>query len=159
MKHITLEPDQMLFQENDSSDLMYYVREGEIRLFTIVNGEQKDLARIAAGDVFGELGLILGERRTAWAAATQPSRLVGMDRRELFMRIQKDPKFAARMVKRLAVKLHGANQVVKEEVSLRRSVEIAYGKDDPRSAAQRQAGSAEDLGDTDLGETFSEDAE
>lgn len=128
MKQITLDTDELLFQENAPADLMYYVQKGEIQLFTVINGERKVLATIAAGDVFGELGLILGEQRSAAAAATKPSQLVGMDRRELFARVQKDPQFAAKMVKRLAVKLHGANQVVKEQISLRRSIEITYGK-------------------------------
>ena len=128
MKQITLDTDELLFQENAPADLMYYVQKGEIQLFTVINGERKVLATIAAGDVFGELGLILGEQRSAAAAATKPSQLVGMDRRELFARVHKDPQFAAKMVKRLAVKLHGANQVVKEQISLRRSIEITYGK-------------------------------
>lgn len=128
MKQISLDTDELLFQENAPADLMYYVQKGEIQLFTVINGERKVLATIGEGDVFGELGLILGEQRTAAASATRPSKLVGMDRRELFARVQKDPQFAAKMVKRLAVKLHGANQVVKEQISLRRSIEITYGK-------------------------------
>lgn len=128
MAQITLAEGDILFRENESADYMYHVADGEIEVFTTVNGERNVLATFPKGDVFGELGLILGERRTATAVATQPTRLTAISQKELFVRIQRDPLFAARLVKRLAVKLHGANQVIKEQISERRSLEITYGQ-------------------------------
>lgn len=128
MKEITLSSGELLFRENEPSDLMYIIQEGEIQIFTTLNGARLNLGTLPAGDMFAELGLILGTPRTASAEATVPTTLIGLTQAEFFQKVKTDATFAARLIKRLAVKLAGANELIKEEISVRTSLEIAYGR-------------------------------
>lgn len=128
MKEITLSSGELLFRENEPSDLMYIIQEGEIQVFTTLNGARQNLGTFPAGDMFAELGLILGTPRTASAEATVPTTLIGLTQAEFFQKVKTDATFAARLIKRLAVKLAGANDLIKEEISVRTSLEIAYGR-------------------------------
>lgn len=128
MKEITLNSGELLFRENEPSDLMYIIQEGEIQVYTTLNGARLNLSTLPAGDMFAELGLILGTSRTASAEATVPTTLLGLTQAEFFQKVKTDATFAARLIKRLAVKLAGANELIKEEISVRTSLEIAYGR-------------------------------
>lgn len=128
MKEITLSSGELLFRENEPSDLMYIIQEGEIQVFTTLNGSRLNLGTLPAGDMFAELGLILGTPRSASAEATVPTTLIGLTQAEFFQKVKTDATFAARLIKRLAVKLAGANELIKEEISVRTSLEIAYGR-------------------------------
>ncbi len=133
MKQIELKKGEELLQENSSSDYMYFVIEGEIEIYIMLNGEHNVLARIPKGDEFGELGLLLQTKRTANAVAAADSKLVALNHDELIQKIQDDPQFALRLVKKLAKKISDANYTIKEQISVRRSLEITYGhlmKDD-----------------------------
>jgi CRP-like cAMP-binding protein len=128
MKEIKLSPGELLFQENEPSDMMYIIQTGEIEVFTTLNGERQSLGTFPTGDMFAELGLILGNPRSASAVATAPTTLLGLTQGEFFQKVKTDATFAARLIKRLAVKLASANALIKEEVSVRTSLEITYGR-------------------------------
>ena len=127
MTRVQLKSGELLFSENADSDYMYYVESGKIEIFVVVNSETQILDTIEERNVFGELGLLLGQKRTANARASGPTKLVGINKAELFKRVQKDPKFATRMVRELASKLKEANQIIKNEIGMRRSLEISAG--------------------------------
>jgi len=127
MKKVNLEKGETLFHENQESDVMYYVVSGEIEIFTIVNGEMLELDLVKEGDIFGEMGLLLNESRSATALAREYTVLAAISRAELFTRVQSDSAFALKMVQRLAHKLRTANRAIKEQLGEKRSLEIIYG--------------------------------
>jgi len=61
----TLEPNEILVEENAIGADLYIVRSG-IFLVTVADGEKSiEVARLAAGDIIGETQLVSGGRRTA----------------------------------------------------------------------------------------------
>ncbi|THB65301.1 MAG: cyclic nucleotide-binding domain-containing protein [Spirochaetaceae bacterium] len=127
MKQLSLKAGEELLQENSTSDYMYFVIEGEIEIYVTLNGERNVLAHCPKGDEFGELGLLLQTKRTANAVAVKDTKLVAIDHDELMQKVQTDPQFAVRLVKKLAKKISDANYTIKEQISVRRSLEITYG--------------------------------
>jgi putative ABC transport system ATP-binding protein len=76
---VQLTSGQILFNQGDSSDLVYVVEEGEVELVRLrADGTEELLARHGPGRYFGELGPMFGLRRSATARATTSSRLLGL---------------------------------------------------------------------------------
>ena len=58
---------EILFRDGDAAETMYVLRSGRVRVFKEVNGREKTLAFIEAGDFFGEMALLNNKPRTASA--------------------------------------------------------------------------------------------
>ena len=65
-----------LFCQGDHGDAMYFVLEGEVRAFTIVDGKEVSLFTMGAGESFGELALLIQGPRSADVAANEDSVLL-----------------------------------------------------------------------------------
>lgn len=78
------------FAENQTSDKMYLLVEGEVSL---VRGK-KTLDVVKAGEIFGEMAAISSQPRSATAAAKSPCRALSLDTRQFQGAIQKTPEFA-----------------------------------------------------------------
>jgi len=59
-QEIAFDPSEIIFQEGDNSDYLYVILEGDI---LIEMGSKQD-AWIGAGDIIGEIGFLLGSKRT-----------------------------------------------------------------------------------------------
>ncbi|MGH3081663.1 MAG: ATP-binding cassette domain-containing protein, partial [Gaiellaceae bacterium] len=76
---VQLAADEFLFRQGDVGDLIYTVEEGEIEIVRErADGAEEVLARISAGNYFGELAPIFGTRRSAGARAASAARVVGL---------------------------------------------------------------------------------
>ena len=70
MKEITFNKDQVIFRQGEFGRAMYDVLSGEIGIYTDYQGtDEKQIAAIKAGEVFGEMGLIEVYPRSATAVA------------------------------------------------------------------------------------------
>src|SRR5687767_12457906 len=78
------------FTENQTSDRMYLLVEGEVGL---VRGK-KVLDTVKAGEIFGEMAAISQLPRTATAAAKTNCRALSLDARQFQSAIQRTPEFA-----------------------------------------------------------------
>jgi putative ABC transport system ATP-binding protein len=75
---VVLAAGQILFKQEDPSDLVYVVDSGTIELVRpLVDGGEVLLRVVEAGGYFGELGPLLGLPRSATARARTESRLTG----------------------------------------------------------------------------------
>jgi CRP-like cAMP-binding protein len=78
------------FTENQNSDKMYLLVEGEVGL---IRG-RKVLDVVKAGEIFGEMAAISSQPRSATAAAKTACRALSLDARQFQDAIQKTPEFA-----------------------------------------------------------------
>jgi putative ABC transport system ATP-binding protein len=85
---VTLEPGQVLFKENEVSDRIWVVDEGQIEI--VRAGVDGPLARVDPGTYFGELGPLFGIKRTAAARAVVPTTVTGYGVREFRERVGED---------------------------------------------------------------------
>jgi CRP-like cAMP-binding protein len=86
-----------IFQENQkskglfaASDRMYLLLDGEVSL---VSGK-KVLASVKAGEIFGEMGSITGQPRSATALAATDCRTLSLDEKQFRKAIKVSPAFA-----------------------------------------------------------------
>jgi signal transduction histidine kinase len=80
-QEIRLEPGQCLFNEGETGDRAYVIRDGEIEVLKISGGREVLLAVRRAGDVIGEMSLLEEAPRMASARARGPVTLVTVERK------------------------------------------------------------------------------
>lgn len=90
--------DEFVFHAGDLGAGAAIILEGKV---AIRSGEAL-LAELGPGDFFGEISLVLDERRTADAAALEESELVFFLKQELENWIARVPKYGARLSSNLA---------------------------------------------------------
>jgi CRP-like cAMP-binding protein len=78
------------FLENETSDTMYLLLEGEVGL---VRGK-KTIDIVKKGEVFGEMAAVSGQPRTASAIARTPCAVLALEGRRFQSALQKTPEFA-----------------------------------------------------------------
>jgi len=71
---------QTIFAEGDRPDGMYVLVEGSVRVLVDHDGQEITVARLGAGEWFGETSLLDGSTRTATVRASEASRLLFLDR-------------------------------------------------------------------------------
>ncbi len=83
VRRVELQKGETLFEQGDLSDLVYFVEEGAIELFRRrIDGTDDVLSTVRPRDYFGEIGPLLGLRRSAGARAVEDSVLTGFGPRE-----------------------------------------------------------------------------
>ncbi len=100
------EAREVVFREGDESDTLFIVRTGRARAVREhPHGRAITLATFGPGDIFGELAVLDGERRSATIEAVDPTEataIVGHDVRRL---LRERPAIAAAMLGALASRL------------------------------------------------------
>ncbi len=72
-----LQRGDVVFAEGDVADRMFVARFGRVAISKRQSeGKESIVALMEAGDLFGEMGLFDGDRRSAWARALEPAELV-----------------------------------------------------------------------------------
>ena len=83
LKPISVEPGTAVIRQGDAGDACYLLRSGEMEVVAETHdGNERSLARLAAGAVFGEIGLLVGARRNATVRATVPSEVLALSRED-----------------------------------------------------------------------------
>lgn len=99
------EPGETIFDQGDLSEQLYIIQSGEIELTRESGMGHRAVARLGPGDFFGELGVVLGERRTTRAVAVNSTRLLALDRDTLESMCLAQPEIAIRMIRVLVSRL------------------------------------------------------
>lgn len=96
---------ETILDEGDSGDKLYVIQSGEIELSRTAQGGQRVVARLGAGDFFGELGVVLGKPCTNRAVAVCNTRVLELDRETLEAMCRSEPEIAIRMIRILVSRL------------------------------------------------------
>jgi len=92
---IKIPPKSLIIREGDSSDSMYLIKTGEVKVFKEKEGEILEIARLGPGDFFGEIGLITGQKRTASIMSETNVELMELKKEDIDFIISKYPEILA----------------------------------------------------------------
>lgn len=73
---ISIASGERIFAQGDSGDEAYILHTGRITLFQHHDGHRKEVGTIGPGDIFGEMAILDGGRRSATAIATEDCVLI-----------------------------------------------------------------------------------
>ena len=102
----TVEPGHVLFNEDDTGDLMYAVVEGQV---TLSRGGVS-VEEVGPGGILGELALIDHVNRSATATTAVESKIVPVDKKAFRFLVQEHPTFALMVMNVMAERLRRANE-------------------------------------------------
>jgi small-conductance mechanosensitive channel/CRP-like cAMP-binding protein len=87
---------EAIARQGDQSPCMYVVTKGEaeVRLKVEGSSQERTLAKLGAGDFFGEMGLLTGDRRSASVLAVTDVHCLRLDKEDFFNVLQNRPLIA-----------------------------------------------------------------
>jgi len=101
---------EIIFDEGDEGIDLYVIQTGQVQITRGSATGPRIVAKLRAGDFFGEMSVVLGEARTARAVAVGKTELLELDGETLEAMCIERPEIAIRMIQRLAVRLIGAER-------------------------------------------------
>jgi CRP-like cAMP-binding protein/Fe-S-cluster-containing hydrogenase component 2/thioredoxin reductase len=124
------QPGDVVFERNEYANSVYFILDGEVGIRTDPKNPE-ELAKLGAGEFFGELALLSGRPRTRTIVATALSLLLEIDRNTMIRLVRSVPEVkqaidSAAVVRRLKVylPLDVENQVLDEVVRTAQVVEF-----------------------------------
>jgi EAL domain-containing protein (putative c-di-GMP-specific phosphodiesterase class I) len=101
----TVGAGDVIFSEGDATDNAYLIEEGEIEIEALRDGRPQVLARLGPGEVFGEMGVIDGNPRSATARAASAGRLVVVSADHIQQAVARADPFFAELMRKLVGRL------------------------------------------------------
>lgn len=83
IQEIKLVPGDVVCREGENSDDLYFLKEGELLICTVVGTQVKVLGRIGAGEFVGELSFFDENPRAAHVVATEGSLIYKINTKEV----------------------------------------------------------------------------
>lgn len=110
----TFAKDEMIFTQDTRPDGVYIVKEGLVQIFHTIeqNGELKDviLGRVGVHGIFGEMGIIDHQPRSASAKALGPTTCVFISKADFQKHLQDLPPWIAILIKTFVARLRESNE-------------------------------------------------
>ena len=104
------EAQDIIFEEGDSGSEMFIILSGSARvLITATNGNKVEIAQLKAGDIFGEMSLLEGLRRSATVQLLEDTTTVAVNERNFESVIRQEPALALRIMKSLSDRIRKQN--------------------------------------------------
>ena len=114
-----LERNDVLFQKGDDPTELFVVEAGRIAISnTSFDGRESVVALMEPGDLFGEMGLFLGEGRTAAARALEPSDLLAVPYSPVKVAFEHRPELLWGVVQLLAGRLRATDEALADSMFL-----------------------------------------
>ncbi len=95
---------QVIYDEGEDGDVLYVIQSGQVELSRQGSEGPRLVARLGAGDFFGEFSVLLGRPRSTRAAAVSSSRLLQLDAATFEAMCVERPEIAIRVIQRLAAR-------------------------------------------------------
>jgi signal transduction histidine kinase len=100
-----------IFKEGDAGDVLYAVKSGLVQISAVIaGGERQVLARVPAGDVFGEFAIIDNQPRSATATAEVETTLYVIPREALVAMLTSSPGFSFSMMREITQRMREFNR-------------------------------------------------
>ncbi|MBO6521496.1 MAG: cyclic nucleotide-binding domain-containing protein [Rhodospirillales bacterium] len=100
----------VLFRDGDPGDAAFIVESGQIGIYKMVEGEQVELAVLNPGELFGEMAIIDGSKRMAFAVAKEETVVVEIPAKTLEQKLAKSDPFLRAIMKILVNSLRSVHQ-------------------------------------------------
>ncbi len=106
----------IVFHEGDHGDSLYIIKVGRIKIAKVaIDGREKTLTILQAGDFFGEMAIFDNLPRSATAEAIDNDvRLFGLNKKDFERLIHENPTIALRIMKDLTSRIRQINQQVED---------------------------------------------
>jgi cAMP-dependent protein kinase regulator len=109
-----LRQGEIIVTEGEAGDQMYIIQTGEVQMVTEREGEKIVLARLKAGDFFGEVSVLTGKPRTATAVAASDVRLASIGREDIRGIVKEYPEILETIKKHVKMRMEDTISTIME---------------------------------------------
>ena len=144
--HRRVAAGEVVFREGDEADGLYLVVSGLVSVYRHDEaGTELQLSTHGAGEMFGELALLEGGRRSASVRAIEDTRMVVIGREAFLALVTRRPAVALRFLSALSQRVRERSELALREEAARREIELQAEVDRHRTLTQMVAGVAHEL--------------
>ena len=105
------EAGEVVFKEGDEGSTCYIVRSGRARAIREhADGRSITLAHFAPGDIFGEMSMLDGERRSATVEATEGTEAIAILGADMHRLLREHPDISVKLIAALGQRLRETNE-------------------------------------------------
>jgi CheY-like chemotaxis protein len=113
---LSLKPGDFLMKEGDLSTDLFFVKEGCLKIVKkSESGEEVLVTTIKAGEMIGEVGVLLHKRRTASAIATEESLVISIPKEKFESHFAAQPKWFKILFETVSNRLEDTTKLLVEE--------------------------------------------
>jgi len=99
---VALGPGEVLIRQGQSIEYLYILMEGQLSV-RIGKEANHEIANLLPGEVVGEISFVDNRKPTASVVALRNSRLLALNKSSLTLKLNRDPGFASRFYRAIAV--------------------------------------------------------
>jgi CRP/FNR family transcriptional regulator len=105
------EAGEVVFKEGDEGTTCYIVRSGQARAIRAhPDGRSITLAHFAPGDIFGEMAMLDGERRSATVETTEATEAIAILSSDMHRLLREHPDISVKLIAALGQRLRETNE-------------------------------------------------
>jgi CRP-like cAMP-binding protein len=105
------EPGEVVFKEGDQGSTCYIVRSGRARAIREhPDGRSITLAHFGPGDIFGEMAMLDGERRSATVETTEGTEAIAILSTDMHRLLREYPDISVKLIASLGQRLRDTNE-------------------------------------------------
>jgi len=104
----------LIFNESTRPDGVYIVRDGLVEIFQTVRGQEVALGRVGPRGMFGEMGLIDHQPRSASARALGPTTVLFIPTEAFEEHMEQLPPWVALLIKNMVRRLRETNRLLRQ---------------------------------------------
>ena len=130
---LRIDEGRVIIAAGQANERMYIVLRGEVSV-RLESPGNAPVARLGAGEVFGELSVIDGEPTSAYVVAEQRCRLLGLDRDALWELFRRTPYLANNLLTILTRRIRNSNKQYEELQRRTKGIETGLEEDDSDEA-------------------------
>jgi len=103
-------PGDVIYREGDKSDFAYVIKSGSVEILKQEGGKERQITVLGEGDIFGEMGVILDQRRSVTAKALEDVLLRAISRIGFLRAVNQQAELARTVLKTLLSSLHAEDE-------------------------------------------------
>ena len=111
-------PGEVIYREGDKSDFAYFIKSGRVEILKSEVDGPRQVTVLGAGDVFGEMGVVLDQRRSVTARALDQVVVRAVSRSSFLHAVNEQPDAARQVLKTLLARLHEGEERATEPRAL-----------------------------------------
>jgi CRP/FNR family transcriptional regulator, cyclic AMP receptor protein len=111
---ISYKAGQVIFEEDDSEDTMYFIKEGKVEISKKMGDADQVIALLGPNDFFGEMALLSKAPRSATAKAVKETTVVVFNRKQFMLLLKTRGEIILKIIEVLIQRLKDSNDTIRK---------------------------------------------
>ncbi len=110
LNKVHFEGGEVIFKQGEKGNELYIIQSGNVKITKETDTGELKLATLKKGEIFGEMALFDRLPRSATATALDDTRILCINKKNLFSNISKDPDLVFKILESMCLRIRGLNE-------------------------------------------------